>query len=303
MLRSPVYAVVAALAGLALLAVPASAASAGTPVTLTYNATVFQAPGSAVTAADNACAGANNMGGMGFDGGDSANATGIPFGTSLQPAGSPIAFQVPPAPPAADALCVGDGQSTTITVPSGNYAAAFFIAAAANGPAVGTVTPTYGGAAGTPIPVAFDDWCALTPAVKGTLTPGNAAVLAGGPLTGGGRLIAKTGAVADTPPLPCGFYAMTVPLDPTQTLSALKVSIVAASAALPTMTGIPAGSTESANAIANIAALTLEGGSAAAAAAALPKTGASPLLPLAGALVLLCGLALLVAPRRARGRA
>lgn len=298
MARSRVLGLVGALAGLALAAAPAAAASSGTPVTLSYNALTFVMANQAAsqTASNSAC---HKTAGATFGPSHGVNGTGIPFGTTLQPTGSPVAFQVPPAPPANDAVCLADGQSTTIAVTSGNYGVAYFIEAAANGPAAGSVTPTYSSGAGAPIPVVFDDWCTL--ATKGTLTPGTAAVLNGGALAGGPRLASKTGTMTDSSPINCGYWVLTVPLNASQTLTGLQVSVAASGATIPTQTGVKSGTTQAGNAVVNIAALSL-GSGAAASSAALPKTGGSPLVPLSGGVLLLGGLALFVVPKIRRGR-
>ena len=300
MTRSRVLGLIGALAGLALAAAPAVAASGGTPVTLSYNALTFVQANQAAsqTASNSAC---HKTAGATFGPSHGVNGTGIPFGTTLQPTGSPVAFQVPPAPPANDAVCLSDGQSTTITVPSGNYSAAYFIEAAANGPAAGSVTPTYSSGAGAAIPVVFDDWCTL--AIKNQLTPGTAAVLNGGALAGGPRLASKNGTVTDSNPINCGYWVLTVPLNASATLTSLQVSVAAAGATIPTQTGVKSGTTQGKSAVANIVALSLASGSAAAASSsALPKTGGSPLVPLSGGILLLGGLALFVAPKIRRGR-
>ncbi len=301
MSRSGLFGLIGALAGLALAASPAVAASAGTPVTLNYNALTFVMPNQAAsqTASNSAC---HKTAGATFGPSHGVNGTGIPFGTTLQPSGSPVAFNVPPAPPAPDAVCLSDGQSTTVTVPSGNYSAAYIIESAANGPAAGTVTPTYGTTAATAIPVVFDDWCTL--ATKGTLTPGSSAVLNGGALAGGPRLASKNGTVTDSSPIACGYWVLTVPLDASQTLSSLQISMAASGAAIPTQTGIKSGTTQSSSAVTNIAALSLAPASGSSSSStALPKTGGSPLVPVAGGVLLLGGLALFLGPKLRRDHA
>jgi len=51
--------------------------------------------------------------------------SGAPTGSD-RPAGSPVAFAFPP-PPGRDALCIDQGQTVTIAVPQGRYAAAYFL--------------------------------------------------------------------------------------------------------------------------------------------------------------------------------
>lgn len=135
----------------------------------------------------------------------------------------------------------------------------------------------------------------MTSVVKGTLTPGTTA----GFVATGGRVASKDGKAQKG--LPCPFYNTHVSgLDGSKTLTSLTVALAAKGTAIPTQTGIKAGTTQGGNPVANIAAVTLATSTSAAPSAALPKTGAGESGTLAGFGLLLAGAALLLPRRRLR---
>jgi len=302
-----------------MLAAPALAAGQVT-VPLTFDAQVFLAAGATLpqTQSYSKCwtgvapqtetgPDGKTINGATFGGSHAVNSQGAPFGQSFTPAGGSVSFQFPPQA-GNNALCIASGQTVTIPVPAGNYTAADFLVGAGNGPGAVTVTPVYGSTNGAAIPAIFDDWCGNTAQVKGTFTAGTTAGWPGP--NGGGRVNTSTGKTEGTvtgstqATLPCGFNTTAVTgLDSTQVLTALQVTMAAGGApVVPADPAIKAGTTQSNNAMSNIAALTLLGTASAAASStsALPKTGGNQLGIVLGSVLLLLGAALAIRPRFGR---
>lgn len=267
-------------------------AAGGTQVPLSFNSAVLLAAGATASqsASHNAC---KTKGGATFGDAHAVNSAGWTPG-SFTPAASPVAFTLGPAT-GKDAVCVSQSQSATIQVPAGKYTDAYFLVGVANGPALASITPNYSGGAGAPISIVFDDWCTMTSVVKGTLTLGTTA----GFVATGGRVASKDGKAQKG--LPCTLYNTHVSgLDGSKTLTSLTVALAAKGTAIPTQTGIKAGTTQGGNPVANIAAVTLATSTSSGPSAALPKTGAGESATLTGFGLLLAGAALLLPRRRLR---
>lgn len=317
MRRSGLVSVIASVATAgAVLAAPAFAAGSYVQVPLSsqFNAVTMLAQGSSSSqsASDSAC---HKTPGATFGPNHAVNATGLPTGKSFTTAaGVPYTLGTAGAK---DAICVREptgatasSQPSTITisVTPGKYSDAYFLASVANGPAIVAITPVYGSTKGSAIQAVFDDWCAPV-LTGGALTPDAATAF-----SNTGDRVANNGG-APQANLPCTFYSTHVSgLSSSQTLTALDVTMEAAGTAIPTQTGVKSGTTQQKGAVLNIAALTLQGtasgGSSTATTSAttstststtsttLPKTGGNPIVPLAGGLAALAGVALAIRPRR-----
>ena len=316
MVRFRVCGLIASVAtGAALLAVPALAAgSVQVNLSSVFDAATLQMPGTdltnggkVTTPADNPC---RQGGGTFAD--TSVNATGFPAGQQYTPTGSPVAFLMPSSATGDNAVCAGLGgtapnnvtgkNTVTIPVTPGNYTDAYFLGAIGNGPSLVDVTPVYGSTSGSVITSVFPDWCQTTTPVGNSAPAG---VTAG---WNGGTRVGYNGTPDSNAALTCGYYTVHVGgLDSSKQLTALTLTLEPAGTAITAAQGgTKSAGTQSSGAVLNVMALTLQGTATAGSSspsAALPKTGGSPLVPLGGALLLLGGLGLFLAPKFRRGNA
>jgi len=282
-----------------MVGAPALAAG-GTPVPLTFNAAIFQMPGTSlmngkVDPALNPCRMAGTPAAVAGTFADaSVNSTGLPTG-SYTPSGSPVAFTMPPAS-GNSAVCAGlsapNMDTVTLTVPSGKYTDAYFLASVGNGPSLVNVTPAYGSTNGAALTTVFPDWCTASTKVAGTLPPGST------PGWAGGDRVNYDGTTTGQTGLNCGLDVVHVSgLDGSKDLTGLTLQLAAAKTAIPDASSGGKGATQNASATLNIAAVTLAN------SASLPKTGGNETGILIGIGLLLAGAALVIRPRLNRNAA
>lgn len=259
-----------------LAAAPASAASSAVQVPLgsLFNAMVFVQPNtpSPQGQSNSACRTTN---GATFGNNHGLNAGSAPTGT-FTPPGSPVSFKLGPLN-AKDAICIRDAgtappsqpTSVTIPVPSGQYTDAYFIASVAHGPSLVSITPVYTTGDGTALTAYFDDWCAPV-LTNGSLTPDSTPAWP----NPGNRPVNSSGSASSG--LACTVWNTHVPgLDPSKTLTALKITQAPPATAFTPGPGLPSNGAEPGNAVLNILALTLEAASASSPAASTSSTAAS----------------------------
>ena len=281
----------------AMLAAPVLAAGP-VEVQLQFNAQTLQAVGTDLTGGvkgttpkDNPC---RQDGGTFADA--SVNSQGLKSG-SFTPSGSPVPFLLQVG--GNDAVCLGLGgsasdtknpvitgkDSTSITVPSGKYSDAYFLAAVGNGPSLVDVTPVYGSTQGKTIQMDVPDWCVL--GIKQQL-PSDA-------ISAGINSNPRVNYDGTAQTINCGYFVVHLSgLDSSQTLTGLNLKLEPAKTAITMDPN--SGKTQDPNGVVNIAALTVVP-----AGAALPKTGGNETGILIGVGLLLAGAGLAFRPRLARG--
>ena len=165
------------------------------------------------------------------------------------------------APTGQDALSLDNGASQSFSVTAGQYTELDILAGAGNGPSPLSFTFTYSDGSTSTATTSVPDWYKNSPAFAVKFT---------------GRWVPGSTSLQSGN---LGLYALSVPVDGSKTLTSVKVS----------NTGTTGDD------VADILGATLEG------TASLPKTGGSPLVPLAGVLALGAGAFLLVDRRRRAG--
>ncbi len=194
-------------------------------------------------------AGGTTADGTGFDGNpqskpNTLNAQGLPTGNVKVTLGTTsVTFFIPPLGDTHKSAIQFAVGSKSITVPAhpGKYSSIYLLDGAGYGPGDLTVTPIYGGTTGKPRTVQVDDWCSL--AVGDTLGTGAQLVLASHTritFTGGSQNIL------------CGMEGIGVPLNPAQTLTAVKFGNAAT-----TPIGLQKDSSQQTNLMINVTSATL----------------------------------------------
>lgn len=197
--------------------------------------------------------------------------------------GNTVSFTLAPTS-GKDALSLANGASQAISVKAGKYSQLDILAGAGNGPAPLSFTFTYSDGSTSTATTSVPDWYKGTPAFavtySGRWVPGTTSVQSGN----------------------LGLYALSIPVDASKTLTGVKVTNTAttgedvANILSATLEGSASGSASTATTTTSTSTSTSGAGSS------LPKTGGSPLVPLAGVLALGMGGALVLRRRHSVGQ-